>query len=69
MVDKNAQALGRKAAGKPKNFSAAERKRRADRLAAARAKRWHRKSNTKRLRTDDPPRGGSTQDALVGGDS
>ena len=25
--------------------------------------------NTKRLRTDDPPRGGSTQDALVGGDS
>lgn len=45
MVDKNAQALGRKAAGKPKNFSAAERKRRADRLAAARAKRWHRKSN------------------------
>ncbi len=26
-------------------------------------------TNTKRLRTDDPPRGGSTQDALVGGDS
>ena len=26
-------------------------------------------ANTKRLRTDDPPRGGSTQDALVGGDS
>jgi hypothetical protein len=45
MVDKNAQALGRKAAGKPKNFSAAERKRRADRLAAARAKRWPHKSN------------------------
>ena len=45
MVDKNAQALGRKAAGKPKNYSAAERKRRAERLAAARAKRWPRKSN------------------------
>ena len=45
MVDKNAQALGRKAAGKPKNFSAAERKRRAARLAAARAKRWPSKSN------------------------
>ena len=45
MVDKNAHALGRKAAGKPKNYSAAERKRRADRLAAARAKRWPRKSN------------------------
>ena len=45
MVDKNAQALGRKAAGKPKNFSAAERKRRAARLAAARAKRWLSKSN------------------------
>ena len=45
MVNKAAQALGKLAAGKPKNFSAAERTRRADRLAAARAKRWPRKSN------------------------
>ena len=47
MVNKAAQALGKLAAGKPKNFSAAERKRRAERLAAARAKRWPRKSNEK----------------------
>lgn len=46
MVNKAAQALGKMAAGKPKNFSAAERKRRADRLAAARVKRWPSKSNT-----------------------
>ena len=35
-----AQALGRRAKGVPKNFTAAERKRRARRLAEARKKRW-----------------------------
>lgn len=57
MVNKAAQALGKLAAGKPKNFSAEERKRRAARLAAARSKRWPRKSNTPgQLRAD----GGNT---------
>lgn len=35
-----AQALGRLAAGKPKNYSKAERERRRKRLAEARKKRW-----------------------------
>ena len=32
--------LGKQAAGKPKSFTKAERKRRKDRLAQARGKRW-----------------------------
>lgn len=44
-MNKNAQALGRMAKGKPKNYSKAERKRRAERLAVARSKRWRAKSN------------------------
>ncbi len=39
-MNKAAQALGRMAAGKPKNFSAAELERRKKRLAEARQKRW-----------------------------
>lgn len=65
MVNKAAQALGKLAAGKPKNFSAAERKRRANRLAAARAKRWPRKSNTS-VCGPSPQRAQGTQDSLVG---
>ena len=42
------KALGRLAKGKPKNFTKAERKRRAERLAAARLKRWPAKSNPRR---------------------
>lgn len=44
-----AVALGRRAAGVPKNFSKAELARRAARLAAARAKRWagHKPSTSK----------------------
>ena len=42
-MNKAAQALGKLAAGKPKNFSAAELARRKKRLAAARAKRWPKK--------------------------
>ena len=57
MVNKAAQALGKLAAGKPKNFSAAERTRRADRLAAARAKRWPRKSNKPGERICEPSAG------------
>lgn len=49
MTNKHAQALGRLAKGKPKNFTKAERKRRAELLAAARLKRWPAKSN---LRAD-----------------
>lgn len=36
----NAVALGRRAAGKPKNYSKAEVARRKKRLALGRAKRW-----------------------------
>ncbi len=39
MKSKAAQALGRMAAGKPKNFSAAERKRRSQRMKALNAER------------------------------
>lgn len=38
-----AVALGKLAAGKPKDYSKAELKRRADRLAEARKKRWPKK--------------------------
>lgn len=41
-MNKAAQKLGRMAAGKPKNFSAAELARRTKRLAVAREKRWPR---------------------------
>jgi len=44
-MNKAAQELGRLAKGKPKTLSQAERKRRADRLAEARKKRWPRKAN------------------------
>jgi hypothetical protein len=39
-MNKAAQSLGRLAAGKPKNFTAAERKRRAERMRAAQKLRW-----------------------------
>ena len=39
-MNKHAQALGRRAKGIPKNFSVAERARRKELLALARAKRW-----------------------------
>lgn len=42
-MNKSAQTLGRLAKGIPKKFSAAERARRAARLAVARAKRWLKK--------------------------
>jgi hypothetical protein len=42
-MNKAAQQLGRLARGKKKRISQAERKRRADRLAKARKKRWAKK--------------------------
>lgn len=42
-MNKAAQALGRMAKGKPKKYSAEEIKRRAERLAVARKKRWGKK--------------------------
>ena len=46
MANKAAQELGRLGRGKPKTLTQAERKRRADRLADARKKRWKtRKAN------------------------
>lgn len=39
-MNKAASALGKLAKGKPKNLSAAEIKRRTDRLTKARKKRW-----------------------------
>lgn len=39
-MNKAAQTLGRLAAGKPKNYTAAELARRKKRLADARLKRW-----------------------------
>jgi len=44
-VNKAAQELGRLGKGKPKTLSKAERKRRAERLAEARKKRWPGKAN------------------------
>ena len=45
MTNKAAQELGRLAKGKPKTLTKAERKRRAERLAEARKKRWPVKAN------------------------
>ena len=45
MTNKAAQQLGRLGKGKPKTLTKAERKRRADRLAKAREKRWADKAN------------------------
>ena len=45
MKNKAAQELGRLGKGKPKTLTAAERKRRAERLAKAREKRWADKAN------------------------
>jgi len=39
-INKAAQELGRLGKGKPKTLTKAERKRRAERLAEARKKRW-----------------------------
>lgn len=44
-MHKAAQELGRLGKGKPKTLTEAERKRRADRLAKAREKRWVDKAN------------------------
>lgn len=66
VTNKAAQALSRLAKGKPKNFTKAERKRRAERLAAARLKRWPAKSNDSGLRSPDRPRAGDKQDRVVG---
>ena len=46
-MNKAASELGKMAAGKPKDFSAAERDRRGERLAAARKKRWPAKKRRK----------------------
>ena len=45
MTNKAAQELGRLGKGKPKTLTKAERKRRAERLAKAREKRWGDKAN------------------------
>jgi hypothetical protein len=45
-MNKAAQALGRMGKGKPKTLTKAERKRRAERLAKAREKRWADKANS-----------------------
>ena len=45
MTNKAAQELGRLGKGKPKTLTKAERKRRAERLAKAREKRWADKAN------------------------
>lgn len=42
-MNRAAQALGRRAKGVPKNYTAAELERRTKRLALARAKRWPKK--------------------------
>jgi len=47
-MNEAAQALGRLAAGKPKNYSVAELARRKKRLADARKKRWPTKRVTRR---------------------
>ena len=44
-MNKAAQELGRLGKGKPKTLTKAERKRRAERLAKAREKRWADKEN------------------------
>lgn len=49
-MNRAASQLGKMAAGKPKDFSPAERERRKQRLAAARKKRWPAK---KRRRQND----------------
>jgi hypothetical protein len=48
-MNKNAQKLGRLAAGKPKNFSDAELKRRTKLLIQARKRRWIKLSTPQRL--------------------
>lgn len=45
-MNKAAQKLWRLAAGRPKNYSKSEIKRRVKRMAAARAKRWPKKETT-----------------------
>lgn len=45
-MNKEAQKLGRLAAGRPKNYSKSEIKRRVKRMAAARAKRWPKNGET-----------------------
>lgn len=52
-MNKAAQRLGRMAAGKPKDFSAAELERRRERLAAARKKRWPKKRKTHTANVQD----------------
>jgi hypothetical protein len=44
-MNRAAQALGRRAKGVPKNYSAAERERLRQRLALLRAKRWPKKND------------------------
>jgi len=50
--NKAAQALGRLGKGKPKTLTNAERKRRAERLAEARKRRWTSKANANLHRTE-----------------
>ena len=59
MTNKAAQELGRLGKGKPKTLTKAERKRRADRLAKAREKRWTDKANTKAQRPEMADTGGN----------
>ena len=63
-MNKAAQELGRLGKGKPKTLTKAERKRRAERLAKAREKRWADKANAG---GQIPPASGGNLDRLVGG--
>jgi len=51
-MNKAAQQLGRLGKGKPKTLTKAERKRRAERLAEARKKRWPDAPNDQRERPE-----------------
>lgn len=63
-MNRAAQQLGRLAKGKAKTLSKAERRRRAERLAVARQKRW---PNTQNPAVRDAPLVARTMDELVGG--
>lgn len=55
-MNKAAQALGRLGKGKRKTLTKAERKRRAERIAEARKKRWPVKANITHHAEDDSGR-------------
>jgi len=67
-MNKTAQKLGRMAKGKRKTLSKAERKRRAERLAIARQKRWPSTQNAGAVHRRGSDVGTSPLLAVSGGD-